>query len=81
MAKASASQAKISAAAALGAEARLEVYAGHGLTTANVGPIAARPEIIELNIGHSIVSRAVLVGMEEAVREMLAAMSEPELAR
>ena len=73
--------AKISAAAALGAEARLEVYAGHGLTTANVGPIAARPEIIELNIGHAIVSRAVLVGMEEAVREMLAAMSEPELSR
>lgn len=52
--------------------ARLEVLAGHGLTYVNVRPIAAIPEIVELNIGHSIISRAVLVGMERAVREMLA---------
>ncbi len=60
--------------ARVGAERNLAVYAGHGLTTANVGPIAATPEIEELNIGHAIVSRAALIGMEAAVREMLAAM-------
>jgi len=63
-------------AARLGAEAGLHIYAGHGLTTANVGPIAAIPEIEELNIGHALVSRAVLVGLAEAVREMLRAMGE-----
>jgi len=63
-------------AARLGAEAGLHVYAGHGLTTANVGPIAAIPEIEELNIGHALISRAILVGLHEAVREMLRAMGE-----
>ncbi len=48
----------------------LAVHAGHGLTYRNVGPVAAVPEIEELNIGHSIVSRAVMVGMEQAVGEM-----------
>jgi pyridoxine 5-phosphate synthase len=48
----------------------LGVHAGHGLTYENVIPVAAIPEIEELNIGHSVVSRAVLVGMERAVREM-----------
>jgi pyridoxine 5'-phosphate synthase PdxJ len=48
----------------------LEVAAGHGLNYQNVLPVAAIPEIEELNIGHSIVGRAVLVGMERAVREM-----------
>jgi pyridoxine 5-phosphate synthase len=52
----------------------LAVHAGHGLTTRNVGPVAAIPEIEELNIGHSIVSRAVFVGLAEAVREMRAVM-------
>lgn len=51
-------------------EAGLAVHAGHGLTYLNVGPVAGIPEIEELNIGHSIVSRAVLTGMDEAVREM-----------
>jgi pyridoxine 5-phosphate synthase len=54
------------AAAKLG----LEVAAGHGLNYANVSPVAAIPEIEELNIGHAIIGRAVLVGMERAVREM-----------
>ena len=63
---------KVAAAAAAAAERGLEVLAGHGLTYQNVGPIAAIPTIAELNIGHSIVARAVLVGMERAVREMLA---------
>ncbi len=60
--------------AALGPPLGLAVYAGHGLTAENVGPVAAVPEIEELNIGHALVSRAVLVGMDQAVREMLAAM-------
>lgn len=54
----------------------LKVLAGHGLNLRNVGRVAAIPEIEELNIGHSIMSRAILVGMEQAVREMLAAISE-----
>ena len=48
----------------------LEVNAGHGLTYQNVRPIAQIPDIQELNIGHSIVSRALFVGLTEAVREM-----------
>ena len=52
----------------------LAVHAGHGLTTRNVAPVAAIPEIEELNIGHSIVSRAVFVGLAEAVRELRAVM-------
>ena len=57
-------------AAALGRSTGLAVHAGHGLTYENVAPVAAIPEIEELNIGHSIVSRAVLVGIERATREM-----------
>jgi pyridoxine 5-phosphate synthase len=58
-------------AARLGRKLGLFVHAGHGLTYRNVGPIAALSEISELNIGHNIVARAVLVGMERAVREMV----------
>ena len=61
-------------AARLGASLGLAIHAGHGLTVANVGPVAAIPECEELNIGHSIVSRAVFVGLEEAVREIRTAM-------
>jgi pyridoxine 5-phosphate synthase len=50
----------------------LAVHAGHGLTYDNVKPVAAIPEIEELNIGHTIVSRSILVGIESAVREMRA---------
>lgn len=49
----------------------LAIHAGHGLTYRNVQPVAALQEIEELNIGHSVVSRAVLTGMEEATRELL----------
>lgn len=59
---------KKAGAAALAAGLHLD--AGHGLTYRNVAPIAAIPGLRELNIGHSIVSRAVLVGMTQAVREM-----------
>ena len=61
-------------AARVGAEIGLAVHAGHGLTVRNVGPVAAVPEIEELNIGHSIVSRAVFVGIQAAVQEMREAM-------
>ena len=61
-------------AAALGVASGLAVHAGHGLTVRNVGPVAAIPQIEELNIGHSIVSRAVFVGIREAVIEMRSAM-------
>lgn len=64
----------LEAAARLGHELGLAVHAGHGLTTGNVGPVAAIPEIEELNIGHSIISRSVFVGIAEAVREMRAVM-------
>ena len=57
-----------------GASLGLEVHAGHGLNSDNVGPVAAVPEIEELHIGHSVVSRAVFVGLTEAVRELRAAM-------
>lgn len=60
--------------AALGPPLGFAVYAGHGLTADNVAPVAAVPEIEELNIGHALVSRAVLVGLDRAVREMLAAI-------
>jgi len=53
------------------ADMGLAVHAGHGLTYRNVRPVAAIPEIEELNIGHSVVSRAVMVGMRQAVEEML----------
>jgi pyridoxine 5-phosphate synthase len=61
-------------AARRGREVGLAIHAGHGLTTRNVGPVAAIPEIEELNIGHSIVSRAVFEGIGNAVREMRAVM-------
>jgi pyridoxine 5-phosphate synthase len=62
------------------AELGLFVHAGHGLTYANVLPVARIPEIEELNIGHSIMSRAILVGMTQAVTEMRQAMSS-EISR
>ena len=61
-------------AATLGASLGLAVHAGHGLTTDNVGPVAAIPEIEELNIGHHVISRAIFVGLDTAVRELRAAM-------
>ncbi|MBN2371739.1 MAG: pyridoxine 5'-phosphate synthase [Vicinamibacteria bacterium] len=67
---------KIKDAARLGRKLGLSVHAGHGLDYLNVGRIASLTEIEELNIGHSIIARAVLVGMERAVREMLAEMHQ-----
>jgi pyridoxine 5-phosphate synthase len=62
----------IAAAAKRGRSLGLEVHGGHGLNYDNVLPIAGIEEIVELNIGHSIIARAVIVGMEQAVREMKA---------
>lgn len=63
---------RVHAAAERAASRGLAVHAGHGLTYRNVQPVAAIAQIEELNIGHSIVSRAVMVGLEQAVREMKA---------
>ena len=54
----------------------LECHAGHGLTTDNVGPIAAIPEVIELNIGHFLVGEAIMVGLPQAIRDMRAAIDK-----
>src|SRR5262245_58580176 len=63
-------------AAARGADIGLAVHAGHGLTVGNVGPVAAIPEIEELNIGHSIIGRSVYIGIQRAVIEMREAMQQ-----
>ena len=61
--------------ARLGAKLGLEVHAGHGLNYHNVQPVAAIREIVELNIGHAIISRAVFAGLTAAVRDMKALMA------
>jgi pyridoxine 5-phosphate synthase len=65
---------KIIDAAKLASRTGLKVHAGHGLNYQNVGKIVEIKEIEELNIGHSIVAQACLVGMDRAVRQMLRAM-------
>lgn len=64
------------AAARLGADLGLAVHAGHGLTVGNVRAVSAIPQIEELNIGHSVVSRAVFVGLSEAVCELRRVMDD-----
>lgn len=66
-------------AAGLGTRLGLAVHAGHGLTAANVAPVAAIAGIEELNIGHSVVSRAIFVGIREAVLELRRAMDDARL--
>ncbi len=61
---------EVAAAASFARRLGLEVHGGHGLNYENVLPIARIPQIVELNIGHSIIARAIMVGMEQAVREM-----------
>lgn len=65
---------RLADAAALAAKNGIEVHAGHGLTLANVAPIAAIPQIRELNIGHSLIADAIFMGLGDAVRAMRAAM-------
>jgi pyridoxine 5-phosphate synthase len=66
---------RIMEAARLGRDLGLRIAAGHGLHYHNVAAVAAIPEVEELNIGHSIVARAAFVGIDRAVREMLALIS------
>jgi pyridoxine 5-phosphate synthase len=61
---------RLHAAARLAASLGMEVHAGHGLNYHNVQPVAAIRDIVELNIGHSIVARALFDGLAPAVREM-----------
>lgn len=61
---------KLRDAATYGASLGLEIHAGHGLSYENVAPIAALPEVVELNIGHFLMGEAVFVGLPQAVREM-----------
>ena len=69
-------RARLEAAGAAAAACELRLHAGHGITYANVGGLLHLPLLRELNIGHCIVSRAILVGMERAVREMKEAMAD-----
>jgi pyridoxine 5-phosphate synthase len=74
--QAAAEVSRIAAAAAHARELGLIVAAGHGLTYRNVGALAAIPEITEFNIGHNIISRAVFVGLNQAVKEMIEAIAD-----
>jgi pyridoxine 5-phosphate synthase len=65
---------RLADAAALAAKNGIEPHAGHGLTFDNVVPVAAIPQIAELNIGHFLVGEAIFVGLEESVRRMKALM-------
>ncbi|ELR65366.1 Pyridoxine 5'-phosphate synthase [Photobacterium marinum] len=67
---------KIAAAASYANDQGIKVNAGHGLTYHNVKPIAALPEVYELNIGHSIIGRAAFDGLQQAVADMKAIMLE-----
>lgn len=67
---------RIRRAVELGVEVGITVHAGHGLTYQNITPVAAIGAIEEFNIGHSIIARAVLVGLDRAVREMKALIAD-----
>ena len=62
--------------AAYGASLGLEVHAGHGLTFDSVGPIAAFPEVKELNIGHFLIGESIFLGLSDAIVEMRRLMDE-----
>ncbi|RME15373.1 MAG: pyridoxine 5'-phosphate synthase [Alphaproteobacteria bacterium] len=68
--------ARLAEGAALAASLGLEVHAGHGLTYETVGPVAAFPEVKELNIGHFLIGEAIFRGLEGAIREMRRLMDE-----
>ena len=67
---------KIQEAAAYGESIGLEIHAGHGLTYKNVRPIAAIPQVRELNIGHFLIGEAMFVGLEASIRRMRQLMDE-----
>lgn len=66
---------KVKEAAKLASKLKLRVHAGHGLNYVNIKRFASIPEIAEYSIGHSIIARTVLVGLDQAVREMVALVS------
>jgi pyridoxine 5-phosphate synthase len=71
--------ARLRAAAAQAVELGLECHAGHGLTFANVGEVAALPQIRELNIGHFLIGEAIFIGLPAAIvrmRELIAAVRQ-----
>jgi len=72
---------EIARMATLAGRLGLEVHAGHGLNYENVIPIARIGEVVELNIGHSIIARAIMVGMEQAVAEMKALLARDSQRR
>ena len=67
---------RLSDAAALAAKNGIEVHAGHGLTYDNVAPIAAIPQVRELNIGHFLMGEAIFSGMDNAIGEMRRLMNK-----
>jgi pyridoxine 5-phosphate synthase len=67
---------RIREAAAHAAGLGIEVHAGHGLRFDNVGPVAAIPELVELNIGHYLVGEAIFTGLDASIREMRRRMDE-----
>jgi len=70
---------RLATAARRAAKQGLEVHAGHGLHYGNVKPVAALPEVVELNIGHALISRALMTGLTAAVRDMKALMHEARI--
>ena len=72
---------RIVQASSYGSKIGLTMHAGHGLHYENVKPVAEIPEIVELNIGHAIVARAVFDGIDIAVSEMKRLMNEARSAR
>ncbi len=72
---------RIAEAARYGAEAGLEVHAGHGLTFETVGPIAAIPDLKELNIGHFLIGEAIFGGLHSTIKRMRVAMDEARSGR
>ncbi|MCD6265195.1 MAG: pyridoxine 5'-phosphate synthase [Deltaproteobacteria bacterium] len=67
---------KIHEAAKLGSQLKLKVHAGHGLNYVNIKRFSSIPEIEEYSIGHSIIARAVMVGLDQAIREMINLVSQ-----
>ncbi|MFX9722028.1 pyridoxine 5'-phosphate synthase, partial [Acinetobacter baumannii] len=65
---------RLARAAAHAAAIGLECHAGHGLSYDTVGPVAALPQIVELNIGHFLIGEAIFIGLDAAIRGMRAAM-------
>ena len=72
--------ARLRRAAETGAGLGLEIHAGHGLNTDNVGPVAAIPQVVELNIGHALIGEAIFAGLEGAIEDIRTAMDRARAA-